>query len=688
MELKPRLRGTSPGVAGKTVGIKRLKEDHHHLVIQIARPLLSEEVQSIQAADGRIVQYLPRSGYVVSTHDESGIRELLASMSAAVAVHLTASDKLSPDLDQIGTGSDVSFAVIEFYSDVDMDEARAIVLQSQLQIQENPDLTRNDLLVSGSHAAIAALASWDEVAYIFPASQDLIQGVPVNACPGAISVQGMIGQIVAKVGSWSGADNAQLYYTFGTMSDKVPADEVKAEVARAFAEWAKYAKISFTPGSDPRGNSTVAVKFASGDHGDGYPFTSCAVLAHTFYPAPVNPEPIAGDMHLNLDENWQIGADVDVFSVALHETGHALGLGHSDQPGAVMYPYYRKSTGLTQEDISAIQTLYAAPDAAPAPPTTPLIFSVNDFGSSNTMDSTLSLSGTDTGGSGTGVVTWRSSWGGSGSAVGWLNWTIVAVPLSLGSNAITLTATDTNQSSAAKTLTIVRQAPIAPTTPGAMPPVIQITLPTMSSSYTAPSATVMISGTASDSSGILNVTWSNSAGHSAQAIGTTIWSTGTVPLSAGSTVYAITAHAFSGMTATQTLTVTYSPPAPAPPTAAPPTEPGNTPTSNPPATNPGSGDPGSGNPSPGTAAPSLVIVSPASTSVGTSQSTMAFSGTAQGSVTTVTWSTSNGDTGTAAGTTNWSIPTIPLLVGANTVTIRPSNASGQTAWRSVVVTRR
>src|SRR5207249_3654800 len=99
-----------------------------------------------------------------------------------------------------------------------------------------------------------------------------------------------------------------------------------------------------------------------------------------FYPAPGNSEPIAGDMHLDADEIWRVGASIDLYSVTLHELGHALGLGHSDLPSAVMYPYYKMSTKLSADDIAGIQALYGPPSAgqqgagtpAPAPSPTPL----------------------------------------------------------------------------------------------------------------------------------------------------------------------------------------------------------------------------------------------------------------------------------------------------------------------------
>src|SRR4029453_1434836 len=106
------------------------------------------------------------------------------------------------------------------------------------------------------------------------------------------------------------------------------------------------------------------------EHGDGFPFAP-SVIAHAFYPAPPAWEPLAADMHFNDTTNWGAGNPLrfDVFSVALHELGHTLGLTHSADPASVMYPMYRGIVdGLSAPDVDALRSLYAdsAPESLPS----------------------------------------------------------------------------------------------------------------------------------------------------------------------------------------------------------------------------------------------------------------------------------------------------------------------------------
>ena len=83
-------------------------------------------------------------------------------------------------------------------------------------------------------------------------------------------------------------------------------------------------------------------------------------LAHAF---PPNDNPPGGEIHFDEDELWDLYGNntrgVNFFSVALHETGHALGLLHSSVNGSVMYQKYRKlEHRLHNDDKFGIQELF------------------------------------------------------------------------------------------------------------------------------------------------------------------------------------------------------------------------------------------------------------------------------------------------------------------------------------------
>ena len=80
------------------------------------------------------------------------------------------------------------------------------------------------------------------------------------------------------------------------------------------------------------------------------------VLAHAFYPQ-------SGETHFDSEENWvdRETEGIDLTIVTAHELGHALGIGHSQVPGALMAPYYQgyiPNFSLSEDDVQAIQSLY------------------------------------------------------------------------------------------------------------------------------------------------------------------------------------------------------------------------------------------------------------------------------------------------------------------------------------------
>jgi len=458
----------------------------HYLILFNSYPG-PDVIAELQVRRALVLAYVPVNALLVSA-----VRLDLRGLDVLWAGPMDPSDKISPLVLNQPQGS---YLVI-FQPDTDSATNAAEAQNLGFTAIPNSHLLPGQFLVSGAYSALAALAALDAVAYILPASAELQDGDAIVGCAGAATPLGPAPQYVAANRGWppDAGGHVALGYFLDSVTTSLTEGQVRAEIARAFAVWAQYADITFSPAAGPGLARSIDILFARYAHGDAYPFDGPGgVIAHTFYPTPSNPEPLAGDMHLNADESWSAGGTLDLFSVALHEAGHALGLGHSDDPTAVMYPYYRFQTGLGADDIAGIQALYGPPasgasgstansgtaaggttgsgisgsgatpppPANPAPPsgadTVPPALTILSPSASmvSVSSASIAMSGTASDNVSVASIQWSTSTGSSGTATGTATWS-ASVPLLVGNNTITVKAYDTSGNSSWRAVTVVR----------------------------------------------------------------------------------------------------------------------------------------------------------------------------------------------------------------------------------------
>ncbi len=225
------------------------------------------------------------------------------------------------------------------------------------------------------------------------------------------------------------ADNGTPSSLFAMLDAIAPRAVWQAEFLRAMKSWSDAApRLHFYPVADSgapsgspgpvQGNPNFGdIRFGAAVEGAG--------VGNGYYPSIAST--LGGDVFLNAQyaSSFHVGSMIDLYSVVLHEIGHALGLAHSTDPTAVMYPVMTSVfTGLAPDDVAAILQLYgtAPPPTPPAAPT--------GLTATATSSSTIGLTWMDMSSSETGFNVQYSADG--------VNWSALAT---LGANVTSYAAT-------------------------------------------------------------------------------------------------------------------------------------------------------------------------------------------------------------------------------------------------------
>src|ERR1035441_10455046 len=237
-----------------------------HFLLQFPTEPDAQMRSELERRGMRVLQYVPDAALMVA----SPVTPDLEGLDVLWATPLDASYKISPLLADRVSGA----LLVVFYADVDMATARLEVRQRGFDVLENPWLLPGQLVLSGAYSALQALAEYDDVSYIMPASADLAAGIPVAGCGGAVTEAGPVGEYVLVSSGWpKDADgNVALHYFIRSLTTKMDAATAQSEIERALRQWTQYANFTWSPGQQQGAARTTDILFASGAHGDNYPF--------------------------------------------------------------------------------------------------------------------------------------------------------------------------------------------------------------------------------------------------------------------------------------------------------------------------------------------------------------------------------------------------------------------------------
>lgn len=200
-----------------------------------------------------------------------------------------------------------------------------------------------DQLLGGNHSVVLTdgrpISEFDAVRV-----QDIIDALSRPRCGTPLRSAGDIDirTFGSPKGRWT---RGFLTFSVDTAGANISANDVNQTIRNAFAQWQAISPFfNFTQVAT---NGDIQVAFGGPEQNREFG-TGGGVLATGAYPE-------VGRLTFDRAEAWTTGK---LFSVALHEIGHVLGLSHSNDRASVMYPYEMTMAAIDGETRDALRNLY------------------------------------------------------------------------------------------------------------------------------------------------------------------------------------------------------------------------------------------------------------------------------------------------------------------------------------------
>jgi hypothetical protein len=151
-----------------------------HFILQFNDPPTADTLAILADRGVAVLQGIPENALLVTIKQPVSLKGL----GVRFAGQLAASDKISPLIDAKGLKTWNGYLLAEFHPDVDMNDARSLVLRLGVELVENPDLAPNQVLIhvpfdtTQPLVPLELLAAQDETSYIFPASASVVTDTP------------------------------------------------------------------------------------------------------------------------------------------------------------------------------------------------------------------------------------------------------------------------------------------------------------------------------------------------------------------------------------------------------------------------------------------------------------------------------------------------------------------------------